>query len=165
MKRIFAVLLILSALMVPTWALAAELPDDGEYTIEARLTGGSGRAYVESPTALTVKDGVGTAVIVWSSPFYEYMRIGETVYDPIQEEGNATFEIPITLDEDIPVAALTVAMSEPHEIEYSLRFDSSTIKPVGRNPQPAVYIVLGCAAAAAIIAAVLVMRRKRGNSK
>ena len=31
-------------------------------------------------------------------------------------EGNSTFEIPVTLDNEIPVSALTVAMSEPHLI-------------------------------------------------
>ncbi|MBR3383214.1 MAG: iron transporter [Clostridia bacterium] len=102
---------------------------DGEYTCEVTLTGGSGKASVESPARILVKDGAMTARIVWSSSHYEYMTIGETKYDPVNTEGNSTFEIPVTLDEDIAVSALTTAMSEPHLIEYVLRFDGATLKP------------------------------------
>lgn len=69
-----------------------------------------------------------TATIVWSSPFYEYMIVDDTRYEPVQTEGNATFEIPAVLDEEIAVSACTVAMSEPHLIDYTLYFDSSTLK-------------------------------------
>ena len=68
------------------------------------------------------------ATIVWSSPFYEYMLVGETRYEPIQEEGNAIFEIPVVLDEDMAVSASTVAMSQPHLVEYTLHFNSKTRK-------------------------------------
>ncbi len=69
-----------------------------------------------------------TAVIVWSSSHYEYMTIGEVKYEPVNTEGNSTFEIPVELDRDIAVSALTTAMSEPHLIDYTIRFDGSTIK-------------------------------------
>ena len=42
--------------------------EDGSYTAEVTLEGGSGRASIESPATLTVKDGKVTASIVWSSP-------------------------------------------------------------------------------------------------
>lgn len=103
--------------------------EDGEYTCEVTLTGGSGKASVESPARILVKDGAMTARIVWSSSHYEYMTIGETKYDPVNTDGNSTFEIPVTIDEDIAVSALTTAMSEPHLIEYVLRFDGATLKP------------------------------------
>ena len=51
---------------------AAETPADGEYSVNVTLEGGSGRATVESPAALTVADGKMTAVILWSSPNYDY---------------------------------------------------------------------------------------------
>ena len=39
------------------------------------------------------------------------------------------FEIPVTVfDRKMAVAADTTAMSTPHEIEYTLLFDSSSIK-------------------------------------
>ena len=102
--------------------------EDGSYTCEVTLSGGSGRASVESPAQITVKDQTITAVIVWSSSHYEYMTVGETRYLPVSTGGNATFEIPVVLDTDLEVSALTTAMSEPHLIDYTLHFDSSTLK-------------------------------------
>ncbi|MBR3486483.1 MAG: iron transporter [Clostridia bacterium] len=106
----------------------AESIKDGEYLCEVTLSGGSGKASIESPAKITVKDGKMTAVIVWSSSHYEYMTIGEVKYEPVNTEGNSTFEIPVELDREIAVSALTTAMSEPHLIDYTIRFDGSTIK-------------------------------------
>ncbi|MBO6061192.1 MAG: iron transporter [Clostridia bacterium] len=105
--------------------------EEGEFTCDVTLAGGSGRASVESPAKVVVKGGVMTATVIWSSPHYEYMLIGETKYLPVNTEGNSTFEIPVTLDSDIAVSALTTAMSEPHLIDYTLRFDSATLKKAG----------------------------------
>lgn len=103
--------------------------EDGTYTAEVTLEGGSGRASIESPATLTVKDGKVTASIVWSSPNYDYMLVNDEKYLPVNTEGNSAFEIPVaTFDTALDVIADTVAMSKPHEIEYTLAFDSSTIK-------------------------------------
>ena len=102
---------------------AAETPADGEYTASVVLEGGSGRATVESPAALTVADGKMTAAIVWSSPNYDYMIVDGEKYLPTNTEGNSTFEIPVAaLGTPLAVTADTVAMSTPHEIEYTLTF-------------------------------------------
>ena len=104
-------------------------PADGTYTCDVTLEGGSGRATVESPAALTVADGKMTATIVWSSPNYDYMIVDGEKYLPTNTEGNSTFEIPVAaLDTALDVTADTVAMSTPHEIEYTLTFDSSTLE-------------------------------------
>ncbi len=100
---------------------------DGTYTCEVTLQGGSGRASIESPTVVSVKNGEIIADIVWSSPNYEYMLVNDVQYDPVQTEGNSQFQIPVTLDEDVAVSALTVAMSQPHLIDYTLHFDSATL--------------------------------------
>lgn len=50
--------------------------EDGEYWVDVRLEGGSGRASVESPARLTVADGAVTATIVWGSGNYDYMKGG-----------------------------------------------------------------------------------------
>ncbi len=101
---------------------------DGEYSIDVTLEGGSGRASVESPAKLVAKDGAYTATIVWSSDHYEYMMVSDVQYDKINTEGNSTMEIPVVLDEKMEVKALTTAMSEPHLIDYTLYFDSSSAK-------------------------------------
>ena len=104
-------------------------PADGTYTSDVTLEGGSGRATVESPAALTVADGKMTATIVWSSPNYDYMIVDGEKYLPTNTEGNSTFEIPVSaLDTALDVTADTVAMSTPHEIEYTLTFDSASLK-------------------------------------
>ena len=94
--------------------------ENGMYTAKVVLTGGSGRASVESPASLRVEDGNVFATIIWGSANYDYMKVdGEK------------FEIPVAVfDRNMPVIADTVAMSEPHEIEYGLIFDSATIVKV-----------------------------------
>ena len=107
----------------PKTEQAAETPADGAYTAAVVLEGGSGRATVESPAALTVADGKMPATIVWSSPNYDYMIVDGEKYLPTNTEGNSTFEIPVAaLGTPLAVTADTVAMSKPHEIEYTLTF-------------------------------------------
>ena len=107
---------------------AAEAPADGTYTCDVTLEGGSGRATVDSPAVLTVADGRMTATIVWSSPNYDYMLVDGEKYLPTNTEGNSTFEIPVTaLDTPLDVVGDTVAMSTPHEIEYTLTFASASL--------------------------------------
>ena len=104
---------------------------DGEYTAPVTLTGGSGRASVESPAKLTVSGGAVTARIVWSSSKYDYMVVNGEKYLPVEnpETENSTFLIPVTgFDFPLPVKADTTAMSEAHEIEYTLTFDSAGIQ-------------------------------------
>ena len=103
--------------------------EDGDYTMEVTLTGGSGRATIDSPAAIKVEGDKATATIVWSSPNYDYMLIDGEKYEPVNTDGNSTFEIPVSVfDAEMEVTADTVAMSEPHEIDYTLNFDSSTVK-------------------------------------
>ena len=102
---------------------------DGEHTVEVTLEGGSGKATVESPTTIRKNGDEYTAVITWSSPHYDYMIVDGQRYEPVNTDGNSVFEIPVaSLDTPLEVIADTTAMSEPHEIEYTLTFDSSTIK-------------------------------------
>ena len=106
---------------------AHPVPAEGTYTCEVTLSGGSGRAKVTSP-AVIVSDGKTlTATIEWSSPNYEYMIVDGVQYDPIQTEVNSSFEIAVTLDTELAVSASTVAMSQPHLVDYTLYFDSATL--------------------------------------
>lgn len=103
--------------------------DNGQYTVEVTLEGGSGKAYVESPMQINVIEGEITAVVVWSSPNYDQMIVGGEQYLPVPRTGNSTFQIPLAeLVDDLPVQAETTAMSEPHMIDYTIHFDLSTLK-------------------------------------
>lgn len=107
----------------------ASQPADGTYTIDLSFEGGSGKAQVLSPAVLTVSQGTMTATIRWSSPNYDYMIVDGQKYLPVNTEGDSVFEIPVSmLDEPIEVIGDTVAMSKPHEIEYTLTFHSDTMK-------------------------------------
>jgi len=96
---------------------------DGTYQMEVELLGGSGRASVASPAEVEIKDGKAVATLEWSSPNYDYMVVNGEKYLPVNTEGNSVFRIPVeAFDQDIAVIADTVAMSTPHEIEYTLNF-------------------------------------------
>ncbi|MGI5979693.1 MAG: hypothetical protein ACOX66_09420 [Oscillospiraceae bacterium] len=108
---------------------------DGTYQIAVTLSGGSGRASVDSPAELRIENGKATVTIVWSSPNYDYMKIGDVKYEPVNTSGNSAFTLPIdAFDRDLAVVADTVAMGEPHEIDYTLRFDSASITAAGEGP-------------------------------
>ena len=103
--------------------------EDGEYTIEVTLEGGSGRADVESPMKINVIDNAISAVVVWSSPNYDQMIVDGEQYLPVPRAGNSTFQIPLSeLVDELPIQAETTAMSEPHMIDYTIHFDLNTLQ-------------------------------------
>lgn len=102
---------------------------DGSYTIELTMEGGSGRASIQSPTQITVADGAATATLEWSSPNYDYMLVNGEKYLPVNTEGNSVFEVPVeALDVPLTMIGDTVAMSTPHEVEYTVTFHSETLE-------------------------------------
>lgn len=138
--------------------------DDGAYRVDVALEGGSGKASITTPTRLVVEDGRAMATIEWSSPNYDYMLVSGKRYLPTNEEGNSTFEIPVlALDEPFDVTGDTTAMSVPHEIDYQLTFDSTTIvretddeTGLGGGALP---VLVAVCAAGAIVAVVLGRRQ------
>lgn len=125
---------------------------DGDYTMDVALHGGSGRAGIASPAQVKVSQGAAMAAIEWSSPDYDYMVVDGTKYLPVNREGNSVFEIPIlSLDEEMEVTADTVAMSKPHEIAYTLTFHADSIKK--QNGGDAALAVAICVVSAAVVIA------------
>ena len=103
--------------------------EDGSYTIELTMEGGSGRASIQSPAQITVADGAATATLEWSSPNYDYMLVNGEKYLPVNTEGNSVFEVPVeALDAPLTMIGDTVAMSTPHEVEYTVTFHSETLE-------------------------------------
>ena len=101
---------------------------DGDYTISAALTGGSGKASITSPLTLHVKDGKITADVEFSSDKYDYALVNGTKYEPDLSSGKSMFTLPVeAIDKGLSVTADTTAMSEPHEIDYVIEFDDSTL--------------------------------------
>ena len=103
--------------------------EDGSYTIELTMEGGSGRASIQSPAQLAIADGAATAILEWSSPNYDYMLVNGEKYLPVNTEGNSVFEVPVeALDVPLTMIGDTVAMSTPHEVEYTVTFHSDTLQ-------------------------------------
>ena len=102
---------------------------DRSYTIELTMEGGSGRASIQSPAQLAIADGAATATLEWSSPNYDYMLVNGEKYLPVNTEGNSVFEVPVeALDAPLTMIGDTVAMSTPHEVEYTVTFHSETLE-------------------------------------
>ena len=139
---------------------------DGDYSVEVSLTGGSGKAFVNSPTWMKVKDGKAYATLMWSSPYYDYMIVGGEKYlNETKDGGNSTFTIPImTFDSAMSVVADTTAMGHPVEIDYTLTFYKDTIDDKGLVPQEAAKKVLMMAAIIIVVGAILnhFVQKRRG---
>ena len=129
-KTICLALTILLLLLAVTCGQRAKPLADGAYRVPATLSGGTGRAKIASPGQLTVTKGEISATFIWSSANYDYMVVDGTKYEAEIREERSEFEIPVAaLDKELSVIADTVAMSTPHEIEYTLLFDSATLTP------------------------------------
>ncbi|MBD5143009.1 MAG: hypothetical protein HDT22_05275 [Ruminococcus sp.] len=102
--------------------------EDGEYEISVILEGGSGRASINSPVKLSIQDGQAIAEIIWSSSNYDYMLVDGEKYISNIINNQSVFEIPVlAFNYKLPVSANTTAMSTPHEINYTLYFDTESL--------------------------------------
>ena len=121
--------------------------EDGEYSIQVDLEGGSGKASVSSPTLMLVKNGRMYTELQWSSSNYDYMIVdGEKFQNESEEGRNSVFTIPVTaLDDKMEVIADTLAMGAPHEIDYTLTFYEASIGSKGQLPQEAAKRVVAVA--------------------
>jgi len=101
--------------------------EDGTYSMGITFAGGSGKAEILSPVSITVAGGKAMATVQWNSPNYDYMIVNGEKYLPVNTEGDSIFEIPVLIfDEPMDIIGDTVAMSKPHEIEYTLTFHLDT---------------------------------------
>lgn len=108
---------------------------DGVYSMDITFEGGTGKARILSPVKVTVTEGKATAAVQWNSPNYDYMIVEGEKYLPVNTEGNSDFEIPVPVfDEPMEVVGDTVAMSKPHEVDYTITFHSETAKPEEEIP-------------------------------
>jgi len=93
-------------------------------TVNVSLEGGTGKVSLITPTAIK-KDNNGYIVTLeWSSKNYDYMIVDGVKYLPVEVNEHSIFEIPVSnIDKPLEVIADTVAMSKPHEIEYTITFE------------------------------------------
>lgn len=97
---------------------------DGTYVPAVfRARGGTGKVRITCPEVV-VADGSAVAAIVFSSPHYAWVEAEGVRYDPEDADGadreTSVFRIPVRLGEETEISGLTTAMSEPHEVAYTL---------------------------------------------
>ncbi len=132
MKKRIAIFALAAILLLAAIGCAKKaLPEEGTYLIDVTLTGGTGKAKIQSPAELVVfQDGQASLVVIWSSDKYDYMLVGGERYEPAIKDGHATFIVPVkNIYEPLDVIADTTAMSTPHEIAYTITFDAASLKP------------------------------------
>ena len=130
-----------------TEAQAASLAD-GNYTADDfSFEGGTGKTKITCE-GITVKNGQTYATIKFSSEKFTKLVVDGTEYQPVSNDGGSFFEIPVTLNSDITITGTTVAMTEPHDINYTIHITKSdsaapdasitpTVKPdPTTEPQP-----------------------------
>ncbi len=102
--------------------------EDGLYLFDAELKGGTGRASFEGPLLLILEDQEAYLVFTMSSSYYDYALLDGEKYLPMDKGGNSTFSLPLEwINDDFHFVADTTAMSEPHEIDYSVRIDLDSL--------------------------------------
>lgn len=151
-----------------TPAEAVEVPyEDGEYSIEVSMAGGTGRVTISSPTLMIVKDGKAYAKILMSSSHYDWMVAAGVKYENENTDGgNSYFIIPITaMDTLVNIVANTNAMGDPVAIQYTLTFYSETIGNKGQIPQEAAKKVIIVAAIIIVVLAILNYFVKKNRKK
>lgn len=82
-------------------------------------SGGTGRVTI-SCDKLVEKDGVTYGEIVFSSDAYAYIKVGDETYYALSNEGCSVFEIPVEINTNMEILAMTTRMSAAHEIKYQL---------------------------------------------
>lgn len=116
------VLLLILAAMLSGCSNPSGTSGEKAQSCEVTMTGGSGRASVESPADVTEKNGAYRVKLVWSSSYYDYMVVdGRKYMNEAKAGDNSVFTIPFEeYDEEFEVIGDTTAMSEPHEIKYRI---------------------------------------------
>ena len=147
-KLIFTVLLACCVMVWGTVTSSFAISyQDGTYQVPVSLSGGSmGHNDVVSPCTVTVSGGVPYATLVfkrvtapWHAPNYEWLRTSMGTVYPVVNEGNYsnTFnQVPLPGLGSVPITTLSTAMSEPHEISYTLYFDAGSIPVIDNSGQP-----------------------------
>lgn len=88
------------------------------------FSGGSGKVEITCP-AIWEEGGATWARIVFSSPNYPKLVSEGVEYTAAHDGDTSIFTLPVTLDQEMTVVATTTAMSQPHDITYTLRFGAT----------------------------------------
>lgn len=94
--------------------------EDGTYKPDGFLwSGGTGKVGITC-SQIRISGGQAYATITFSSPHYQYVKANGSKYLPVSQGGSTTFEIPVELNKNNKIIGMTTAMSQAHEITYSI---------------------------------------------
>lgn len=111
---------------------SADADTASSYFVGISVSGGTGKATIESPVKITEADGKLTAKLVWTSKNYDYMIVDGVRYEDENPDGASTFTVAIdNVTDPLTVIADTTAMSKPHEIEYVITWGEITGSDAG----------------------------------
>lgn len=112
--------LILTAVMLLPGIFAAAEPENGVYAADGfTFSGGTGRVTI-SCERVELIDGQAFAEIVFDSPNYVCVRIGDMLYDCACDGETSRVVIPAEINKATTICGTTTAMSAAHEVEYSI---------------------------------------------
>ena len=94
---------------------------DGTYSPDSfTWSGGTGRLSI-SCSQITISGGKAYATLVFSSGKIVYVKADGGQLGPVaQDDGSSTYEVPVQLNANNTILACTTAMSQPHEVEYTI---------------------------------------------
>ena len=93
---------------------------DGTYTPDKfSFSGGTGKVKITCPK-VTVSGGKAKATLVFDSPNYSYVKANGNKYYGSHSGNSSTFEIPVKLNANNRIIGMTTAMSQDHEVEYTI---------------------------------------------
>lgn len=123
---VLALLLAQGVLIQPDVAIAEVAVErtlsDGTYAADGfQWSGGSGKLKGMECEGIQITGGQAVAEITILSGHYRYVKLDGKVYDPVyQTEEKSVFELPVSLNQSMQIQAMTDAMSQPHEITYTI---------------------------------------------
>ena len=94
--------------------------EDGTYKPDGFLwSGGTGKVGINC-SQIRISGGQAYATIAFSSSHYQYVKANGSTYYPTSQGSSTTFEIPVELNKNNKIIGMTTAMSQAHEITYSI---------------------------------------------
>ncbi len=119
MRKRMGIILALAVFWLSAACVQA-VEGDGIYTPDGfSWSGGTGKVEI-SCDKVEIADGQAYAEIIFSSSYYEYVKVYGEQYDAVHENETSVFTIPVELNVENTILAMTTRMSTSHEIKYTI---------------------------------------------
>lgn len=116
-------LLIIAVMMI---IAVTSCRGQGVTLVDITMEGGTGKAHINSPVQIIYSEGITYAKLVWSSKNYDHVIVDGVTYPNENPGGYSTFTVPVaSFDRPMELIGNTVAMSTPHDIEYTIFWNSA----------------------------------------